>query len=67
MTGNAKRIVNNVAKRANEEGTVIKTVAMMEPRAEAEMRSLAEQTGGSFTLVRGLSERDREITDYSKK
>ncbi len=65
--GNAKKIVASTAKLANEIGTVIKTVAMMEPKAEAEMRALAEKTGGSFTLVRGLSEKDREVTDYSKK
>jgi len=65
-TGNVVNVVQNVSKRARSTGTVIKTIALMEPKAENGMRALAEKTKGSFTLVTGLSERDRKVTDYSK-
>ena len=66
ITKDAKGTVERVSKLAQKKGTVIKTIAMMEPKAEKGMRDLAEHTGGSFTLVEGLSKEQRETTHYTK-
>ncbi len=48
MVGLAKRI----GSRAKTKGTIINTVAMMQPKAEAAMKELARRTNGQFSVVR---------------
>jgi len=63
--GGSSKDVEEVSQLARKTNTVIKTITLMEPQAEKEMRDLALNTKGSFTLVTGLKKRDREVTDYS--
>lgn len=50
--GDVMAAVRELAAKAKGRGTVINTVAMMEPRAEEGMKDLARRTGGQFTIVR---------------
>jgi hypothetical protein len=50
--GDVMAAVRELAAKAKAKGTVINTVAMMEPRAEDAMKDLARRTGGQFTIVR---------------
>ena len=50
--GDVMAAVRELAAKAEARGTVINTVAMMEPRAEAAMKDLARRTDGQFTIVR---------------
>lgn len=44
-------VVNDIGMRAKKSGIKINTIALMEPKARAEMSRLAELTGGSFALI----------------
>jgi hypothetical protein len=49
--GDVMAAVRELAAKAKSKGTVINTVAMMEPRAEEGMKDLARRTGGQFSIV----------------
>lgn len=49
--GGMQQIVEGLSKRAKKTGTMINTVALMEPQAERFMFQLANETGGIFTIV----------------
>lgn len=45
------KLTNDLAAAARENGIVVNTIAMMEPKANAPMANLAKQTGGEFTII----------------
>jgi hypothetical protein len=49
--GNIVELAKNIGQRAKKKRVVINTVAMMQPQTEKAMRTMAEQSGGSFTLI----------------
>lgn len=49
--GNPIEVAKGIASRAKEEGIVINTIALMEPKAAEAMETLAEKTGGVFSLI----------------
>lgn len=49
--GNMVKLAERLAKKAKNK-TIINTVAMMQPKAEAALKELAKQTGGQFSIVR---------------
>lgn len=49
--GQMAEIVEDLSKKAKMSKTIINTVAMMEPKANEHMFNLANNTGGSFTIV----------------
>lgn len=50
--GGSDAVAKKVAARAKAKGIQINTVAMMEPRAEAAMKTLSKNHDGSFTLIK---------------
>lgn len=50
--GDPVQVAKRLGQRAKTKGTIINTVAMMEPKAEAAMKELAKRTGGQFSIVR---------------
>ena len=50
--GDMVKLAKRLGHRAKTKGTVINTVAMMQPKAEAAMKELAKRTGGQFTIVK---------------
>lgn len=67
VAGNTDKVVKDIGTLANKKGTVVKTISLLEPKAEKAMRALAKNTGGSFTLVTGTKESERKTTEYGKK
>ena len=59
------QVKKDVAKKARRSKTVIKTIALMEPAAKEALIDLAKVTRGSFTLVTGTGEDERETEDFS--
>lgn len=55
--GNPTEVAKGIASRAKEEGIVINTIALMEPRAADAMETLAEKTGGVFSLINANGEK----------
>ncbi|MBB5351017.1 hypothetical protein HNR46_001251 [Haloferula luteola] len=52
ISGDMMGIARDLARKAKRKGTVINTVALMEPKAEKPMQEMARRAGGQFTLVR---------------
>ncbi len=50
--GNMVKLAEDLGRKAKRQGTIINTVAMMQPNAEEAMKELAKRTGGQFTIVR---------------
>lgn len=50
--GDMVKLARRVGAKAKVKGSIINTVAMMEPKAEAAMKELAKRTGGQFSIVR---------------
>lgn len=50
--GDMVALAKKLGNRAKRQGTIINTVAMMQPKAESAMKELAKRTGGQFTIVR---------------
>lgn len=55
-SGSAKW-AQDVGERAKEMGVIINCVALKQPRAKADLRTIAEMTGGQLTMVNGQGER----------
>ena len=55
-SGSAKW-AEEVGKKAKKMGIVINCVAMMQPRAKADLQTMAEMTGGQLTMVNEKGER----------
>lgn len=49
--GDMVKLAEDLGRRAKRQGTIINTVAMMQPKAEKAMKELAKRTGGQFTIV----------------
>lgn len=49
--GDPVEVAKGIASRAKKEGIVINTIALMEPKAAEAMETLAEKTGGVFSLI----------------
>jgi hypothetical protein len=47
----SSEIAKNVAAKAKSKDITINTVALMEPKAQEAMGTLARRTGGQFTIV----------------
>lgn len=50
--GNILKLAEEIGKKAKKEGTIINTVAMMQPQTKDAMIKMAEESGGSFTLIK---------------
>jgi len=50
--GDMMALAKRLGHRAKTKGTIINTVAMMQPKAEAAMKELAKRSGGQFTIVK---------------
>ena len=55
--GDPVEVAKGIASRAKKEGIVINTIALMEPRAAKAMQTLAEKTGGVFSLINEAGEK----------
>ena len=49
--GDSEGLARSIATKAKAKRITINTVAMMEPKAEKAMKSLAKRTGGQFTVI----------------
>ncbi|GAA5481687.1 vWA domain-containing protein [Haloferula sargassicola] len=56
ISGDMEDFVRRFGHRAKSKGTTINTVAMMEPQAEKPMKTLAERSGGQFTIIHRTGE-----------
>ena len=56
-SGSAKW-AQEVGKRAKEMGVVINCVALMHPKAKADLKTIAEMTGGMLTMVNANGKRE---------
>lgn len=50
--GNMVQLAEELGKKAKKEGVIINTVAMMQPKTKDAMLKMAEESGGSFTLIK---------------
>ena len=50
--GNMVQLGEEIGKKAKKEGVMINTVAMMDPQTKAAMLKMAEESGGTFTLIK---------------
>lgn len=50
--GNMVQLAEEIGKKAKKEGVMINTVAMMQPKTKDAMLKMAEESGGSFTLIK---------------
>jgi hypothetical protein len=55
--GDPVEVAEGIASRAKEEGIVINTIALMEPKAAKAMETLAKGTGGVFSLINANGEK----------
>lgn len=51
QAGKTEEIVKELSIKARKNKTIINTIAMMQPKAEKDLRDLAENTGGEFSIV----------------
>ncbi len=52
VDGDMVKLARRIGKEAVAKGTIVNTIAMMEPKAEDGLLALAEATGGEFTVVK---------------
>jgi len=50
--GDTVKLGEEIGKKAKAEGVIINTVAMMDPKTKAAMLLMAEESGGTFTLIK---------------
>ena len=63
--GDSKEWAREVGKRAKKMGVAIHCVALMQPRAEKDLKTIARLSGGSLTVVKEGGER-KKIRDYQR-
>ncbi len=49
--GNMVQLGEEIGKKAKKEGVIINTVAMMDPQTKAAMLKMAEESGGTYTMI----------------